>query len=133
MKNKYKILRKEFKKVLENAIVSADDNGKEICGLIVDNGYFLNLITLKNKIKKGGGFSFYYNEVRFIQKAINKMDLEIIGTFHSHPIGLPEPSKSDIYGALDDSFMLIIDVLGKNASLWYLKKYKKKKMQIEFI
>jgi hypothetical protein len=49
-------------------------------------------------------------------------DYEIMGPFYSHPVGLAEPGKSDIYYAVDDSLMLIFDVLGKTCGLWLIQR-----------
>lgn len=133
MKMTYNILKDEHKNILQNSIIASKKEGREICGFLVDNGYFLSLIEVRNKTKKGGGFSFYYNDVRNLQKAVNLLGHEIIGTFHSHPAGLSVPGDSDIEGALDDSLMLIIDVMDKKSDLWYIKDKKSRKMRIKFI
>ncbi len=81
---KLRLLKKQLIKMINEAVSFAGQNGQEICGLLVDNGYFIELIQVNNKVKIGGGFAFYANEIRFLQKAVDKMDHEIIGTFHSH-------------------------------------------------
>ena len=126
-------MKKQLSKMINEAVSSAGQNGREICGLLVDNGYFIELIQVNNKIKEGGGFAFYVNEIRFLQKAVNKIDHEIIGTFHSHPEYIAEPSDGDIQNALDDSLMLIIDVMDKEVELWHIKDHRKKKKQFELI
>lgn len=126
-------MKKQLNKMINNAVFSANQNGQEICGLLVDNGYFIELIKVNNKIKEGGGFAFYVNEIRFLQKAVNKMDHEIIGTFHSHPAYIAEPGDGDIQNALDDSYMLIIDAMDKEVGLWHIKDQKKRKKQFELI
>jgi proteasome lid subunit RPN8/RPN11 len=68
-----------------------------------------------------------------IQKAMEKMDHKIIGTFHSHPAYLPVPGDSDVKWASDSSFMLIIDVLGKKAGLWFIKNRKKREIEFDLI
>ena len=130
---KLRILKKQLLKMINEAVSSASQNGQEICGLLVDNGYFIELIQVNNKIKSGGGFAFYANEIRFLQKAADKTNHEIIGTFHSHPTYIAEPSDGDILSALDDSFMLIIDAMDKEVGLWYIKDQRKKKKQFELI
>ena len=44
----------------------------------------------------------------------------MVGTFHSHPVGLPEPGPSDIANAQHDSLMLIVDCLDKKWGLWHI-------------
>ncbi len=118
----------QIKKAVQDAISAAKNNGRETCGLLVDNGYFVELIPTKNKAKKGGAFAFYFSEIRQIQKAVNILNREIIGTYHSHPISTCEPGESDIVNAVDDSFMLIIDVMNEKIGLWKIKNKRAKKI-----
>ena len=133
MKNKYKISKSNLDRMIIEAVMAAKKNGLEICGLLIFNGYFIELVKVRNKIKRGGGFEFYVNDIRFLQKATKKIDHEIIGTFHSHPEYIAKPSESDIYNALDDSFMLIIDTVDQEVNLWHIKNLKKKRIQFELI
>lgn len=126
-------MKKQLGKIINEAVSSANQNGQEICGLLVDNGYFIELIQVRNKIKEGGGFAFYVNEIRFLEGAAKKMDHEIIGTFHSHPTYIAEPSDGDILNAINDSLMLLIDVMDKEVGLWHIKDQKKKKKLFELI
>jgi len=119
--------------MIDAAIHAAADGGKEICGLLVDNGYFIELIKTKNKRKTGGGFAFYSQEVRSIKVAAEKLGHEIIGTFHSHLLYIAAPGESDIANVVDDSLMLIIDVLEKKAGLWHIENQKAKKAQFILI
>ena len=127
---RYRLLKSQFDNASRLAGKSAKINGTEICGLLVDNGFFIELVHVRNKSRRGGGFSFYLNEIRAIQKMAKTFDHEILGTFHSHPVGLPEPGKSDRTYALDNSVMLIFDVMGKKAGLWRIKN--KKALPLEF-
>ena len=119
--------------MLKDAILTSKNNWTEICGLLVDNEYFLELIKVENKRKDPGGFSFYSNEIRLIEKATVKLNHKITGTFHSHPISIAEPGDSDVRSCVDDSLMLIIDVVEKNIQLWHIKDKKKKKVKHEYI
>ncbi len=40
----YKFLKSELDKFINKAILSAAKDGKEICGLLADNGYFIEII-----------------------------------------------------------------------------------------
>src|SRR5882762_644899 len=102
-----KFLKSQFKAIQSESRRLACSGGREKCGLILDNGYFFELIEVKNKIKRGGGCAFYFNEVRAISKWARLCRHNIVGTFHSHPVGLAEPGPSDLKNALDDSLMLI--------------------------
>ncbi len=119
--------------MIEDAVYNATQYGREICGLLVDNGYFTELIRVENKCKKGGGFAFYSGEIKSVQKAVLRLNHEIIGTFHSHPYDIAKPGDSDIRYAVDDSFMLIIDVTDKKAGLWHIRNQKIKKISFHLI
>lgn len=132
MKKKHRFLRRQVNETIRDAKLYASNRGQEICGLLVDNGHFVELIRVKNRTK-GGGFRFDSSEIAFIQKALKKMGHRIIGTFHSHPAYLPVPGDSDVKWAPDGSFMLIIDVLGKKVGLWFIKNRKKRRIEFELI
>lgn len=129
----YKLLKKDIDKLLEISKKAANNNSKEICGFIVDNGYFLELIHTRNKEKKGGKFSFYKSDIQNLQKATKVLNREIVGTFHSHPFGIAEPGVSDVKNTLDDSFSLIVDVMDQKIGLWHIKSLKKKKIRFKLI
>ena len=130
---KYKIWAAQLNEMIEESQLLASNGGKEICGLLVDNGYFIEMIRLKNKEKKSGGFSFYVKEAEFIEKACKRMNHEIIGTFHSHPYYIAKPGKADIAAAFEIEIMLVIDVMDKNARLWLINNKKLKELQFEMI
>src|SRR5271166_6668127 len=98
-----KFSRTQLERVQRQATKGAKSGGREICGLIVDNGSFWELVQVRNKSKCGGGFSFYVHEIRAVQKMARLCDHEIVGTFHSHPLGLANPGSSDLSNAVDDS------------------------------
>jgi proteasome lid subunit RPN8/RPN11 len=128
-----RLLRTSLDRASKRAKQAAKNNGEEICGLLVDNGYFLELVHVRNKCKTGGGFAFYINEIRAIKKMAIAFDHEIVGTFHSHPVGLAKPGKSDVYNAVDDSLMLIFDVFGKTCALWHIEGKAVKPVQFDVI
>ncbi len=134
---RYEMLHRLKKKQLQNLIsdsVSASTNkGREVCGLIVDTGYFLELIQVKNKIKRGGSFAFYVDEVNKIESAASILSYKIVGTFHSHPYYFAKPGESDLAAAEDGELMLIIDCLDKEAMLWKVKNKSAKKVKFELI
>jgi proteasome lid subunit RPN8/RPN11 len=119
--------------MMNEARIASKANGREICGLILSNSYFLELVQVRNKIKRGGGFAFYFSEVRAIRKFAELCKHEIVGTFHSHPVGLPQPGRADLYTAVDDSMMLIFDVIGGTEKLWHVKNRTAKQLQFSRI
>lgn len=129
----YKFVGEQLNNIITRASVAAEKGGNEICGLLVNNGYFIEVIETKNKIKRGGGFAFYAREIHYIESAVTILGHEILGTFHSHPMYIAQPSESDIANAVDDSLMLIIDVLDKNVGLWYIKDMKKTPLEMTII
>jgi|WetSurMetagenome_2_1015567.scaffolds.fasta_scaffold409783_1 proteasome lid subunit RPN8/RPN11 len=125
---KYRILNTQLRRIMAEARQAAK-GGMEICGLLIDNGYFIEMIGLTNKSKKVGKFSFSMKEADAIEKACKKLNHEIVGTFHSHPFSMAEPGDSDIAKAFDNEIMLIIDVINKEAKLWRLSNKKKKELR----
>jgi proteasome lid subunit RPN8/RPN11 len=107
--------------------------GAEVCGLILDNGSLCELVQVRNKVKRGGGFAFYFGEVRGIEKWAGLCNHKIVGTFHSHPLGLPEPGPSDLSNALEGDMMFIFDVLGRSARLWHIKNRKAKELRFRLL
>jgi proteasome lid subunit RPN8/RPN11 len=128
-----KFLKSQFERIQKEARRAAEPNGREVCGLILDNRVFFELIQVRNKTKRGGSFSFYFNEVRAVRNMAGLCDHEVVGTFHSHPVGAPKPGPSDVCNALDDSIMLIFDVMGRSASLWHIKDGESKQLPFSFI
>lgn len=93
-----------------------------MCGLLAFNGHFIELVQLKNKLKRGGGYQFDKNEYRNISRILKRMNHEIIGTYHSHPLYLAKPGESDIKHSVKPDYMLIVDVLGKKVKLCHISK-----------
>lgn len=120
----FRFLRNQFRQIEEEARRAASTNGREICGLILKTDSFLELIQVRNKAKRSGGFAFYFGEVRAVAKKASLKGHEIVGTFHSHPVGLPKPGRLDLCSTLDDSLMLIFDVTGNAVRLWHIKDQK---------
>ena len=108
------------------------DFGREICGFLIDNGYYLHLWLTKNRRKTPGGFSYYTGEVNELEKITKRLGIEIVGTFHSHPASEAVPGPNDVKYAENDSLMLIFDCIGNEGRLWHIKdgQYRKKKIEL---
>jgi len=131
MKNK--LIKKDIIQLIRKARAVARDNGTEIAGLLIHNGHFLEILETRNVSKKGGHFRFDERQIKAIKKAVKELDHEIVGTFHSHPAYFAKPSDTDIKWAVDDSLMLIIDCMDREARLWRIKNGKAREVSIEMI
>ncbi len=125
----YLVWYEDLRRVTNLAVQAAKRDGREIVGLIVDNGLYLELIDCQNKLRRGGGFAFYYPEVRRNVRAAELLGHEVVGTFHSHPVGLAEPGDGDIASAVRPSqLMLIIDCMTRKVALWRIKDGNARKL-----
>ncbi len=95
------LLRSEFARLLREA-TRLSRQGTEICGLLIDTGRHLRFLQTRNISPRRGGFAFSPREVRRVVAELKTSGHEVVGTFHSHPVGLPAPGPSDIENAVDD-------------------------------
>jgi proteasome lid subunit RPN8/RPN11 len=72
-------------------------------------------------------------EVCSLERAAEKLNLEVIGTYHSHTIWFAEPGDSDIAGTWDNSLMLIVDAMHKGIKLWRIKNGRAYHLSFETI
>lgn len=127
-------LKSEFHRLLREAVrVSRHVPGTEICGLLVDTGVHLSFIQTRNASARVGSFAFSPPEVRRIVAATKLLGQKVVGTFHSHPVGLPIPGKSDIYYADDDDLMFLFDCIGRDGQLWKIKSGKARRLDFGFL
>jgi len=130
---KIRLSRKDIKRTIRRAREAAQHNGREICGLLISNGHFVEILETKNASKVGGHSSFDPKQIQTIINAAKELNHRIVGTFHSHAAYLAKPGGSDIGGSLDDSLLMIIDCIGNEARLWRIKNGKAKSVKIETI
>ena len=95
------IVRKDIDRLIRSAKAAANIDGKEICGLLIHNGHFIEVIQTKNKLKRSGSYIFDAREIKQIENATHKLKHEIIGTFHSHPAADATPGARDISFAVE--------------------------------
>ena len=71
-------------------------------------------------------------EVKELEKITKKLGIQIVGTFHSHPVSEAVPGPNDVKYAENDSLMLIFDCVGNEGRLWHVKdgRYREKKMEL---
>ena len=133
MKTLWKIRRNDYKRLL---LLSRRETkrhfGREICGFLIDNGYYLHLWLTQNGRKTPGGFSYYTGEVRQLESITRKLGIEIVGTFHSHPTSEAVPGPNDVKYAENDDLMLIFDCIRNEGRLWQIKdgRYREKKIEL---
>jgi len=133
MRNSWKIRRSDYIRLLSlSRLETKRDFGREICGFLIDNGYFLHLWLTRNKRREPGGFSYYMREVKELESITKKLGIPIVGTFHSHPTSEAIPGPNDVKYAANDSLMLIFDCIGNEGGLWHIKdgRYRKKKIEL---
>jgi len=113
--------------------VATESSGTELCGLIIDTGCHLFFVKTRNISRKAGGFAFSGPDIRRIVAATKVLGQEIVGTFHSHPVGVATPGRTDIDNAVDDSLMFIFDCMGKKGRLWKIKAGKARPLSFGFL
>lgn len=115
------------------ALKQLANGGVEICGFLIDNGYFIEMIGLRNKSKEPGTFFVYLAEADAIEKACKELNHEIVGTYQSHPFFTAEPGASDLARAFDNEILLIIDVHKRDAKLWRVSNKKKRELSFSLL
>ena len=133
MPTRYRIRRTQLRDLIKGAVLASQNGGREICGLIIDTGYSLDLKQVQNKSKRGGRFAFYVNAVKGFEKAVSLLNYHIVGTFHSHPYYIAEPAGNDLTGSEDGELMLVIDCLNSQARLWRIQHGSPKSVKYELL
>jgi [CysO sulfur-carrier protein]-S-L-cysteine hydrolase len=129
-----RIIRQDLLQAIRKARkVARDEEGREICGLLVHNGHFIEIHETANIAEETGKFHFDMKQIKALKRAVGLLGHEIVGIFHSHPASEAKPGPGDLKGALDDSLMLIIDCIGSEALLWKIKDGKARKASVQTI
>ena len=129
----HRIGKTHYSEFLQHACRSAHETaGTEICGLIVDTGCQLSFVPVRNVSRRVGSFVLSRPDVRRIVAAARILGQEVVGTYHSHPVGVATPGRSDILHAVDDSLMFIFDCAGKTGCLWKIKDGKAQRLPFRF-
>jgi proteasome lid subunit RPN8/RPN11 len=123
----------ELNRLIRKARKLARDEGREICGFLVHNGQFIEMIEARNESKKMGNFKINEKQYKGIKTSIKTLHHELVGTFHSHPLSEAQPGNSDIRQSEDNSLMLIIDCIGNEATLWRIRDKKARKLKYKTI
>ncbi len=124
---------KELSRTIRKAKGLARKESKELCGFLVHNGHFIELIETRNESTEKGHFKINKTQYHRIKKAIKTVHHDLIGSFHSHPVSEAKPGPGDIKGSENNSLMLIIDCIGNEAKLWRIKDKKAREVKYKTI
>jgi proteasome lid subunit RPN8/RPN11 len=116
MSQRYGFLKSQLEREIQDAVDRAEDL-QEICGLLFDNGEYLDLVRCTNVSKSPASFELSPAQVERIVRERRSKGRQLVGTFHSHVASEAKPGKSDIRCALG-ALMLIIDVCDESGRLW---------------
>ena len=128
-----KLLRRHLKAAVREAVALARKNQRETCGLLIHSGYAIELVSVRNTARRPGHFVFDARQVRALQRAARLLGHEVLGTYHSHPVSPARPGRGDIEGTLNDSLMLIIDCIEREARLWHIHDGKARSVRYECV
>ena len=129
----HRLDKTHYAKLLRQACRSAREAaGTEICGLIVDTGFHLSFVQTRNVSRRVGSFVLSRPDVRRIVAAAKILGQEVVGTFHSHPVGVPTPGRTDIVHAVDDSLMFIFDCTERKGCLWRINAGRARPLPFNF-
>jgi proteasome lid subunit RPN8/RPN11 len=117
---------------MSKAVVRAKE-AREICGLLIDNGHFVQVRETRNISRRRGSFRLDMREINSLCRASEKLGLKVVGTFHSHIVWFPKPGPADIRGADDDSLMLILDSMDRRVGLWRIRHGRAYPRQFELL
>ncbi len=129
----HKFNKRRLREFVNNARRVAINSEREICGLLIDNGIFIDLVEVVNISKTPGSFQLSSRDASVKIRGAAALGYQVVGTFHSHPYWLAIPGESDIKGAENNSLMLILDCLGKRARLWRIKNRKKVELRFSLL
>ena len=109
---------------LRRLAATAQQNGqREICGLLVCGpDLVLSVLLTPNATNAPGSWEIPTATVREVRRLLTRTSLQVVGTFHSHPISPAVAGKSDLSRATLGSLMLIYDVCGREMKLWRVER-----------
>lgn len=131
-RQKMRLHRRELRRLMSRAVGKAG-RGWEICGLLIDNGYFLQMRETRNLSRKQGSFVLDFREINMIRRSSERLGLKVAGTFHSHISWFAKPGEADIQGADDGALMLVMDTMDKDVKLWRIRNNRACAVTFELI
>jgi proteasome lid subunit RPN8/RPN11 len=129
----HRFLKRQFRDLLRRAVRVAKSEQREVCGFLVENGFFLQTVEVKNVSRRRGNFVLSRTGARDVQRAASRLGSRVVGTFHSHVFGLAKPGESDIQGANRGELMLVFDTMDREARLWRIGNDRARELPFELI
>jgi proteasome lid subunit RPN8/RPN11 len=127
-------LSKRQRAKLHRLAYAAQQTGhKEICGLLaLSDGEYLQLHPILNENTCSYKYQLSRSAIREAQRKLKGRGLEVIGSFHSHPLGYAVPSQGDFASAFYKKLELIYDVCAREIKVWRLvSRHKCRATEIE--
>lgn len=91
----------------------------EGCALLIGiDGEVTEVVATTNVDASPTSFTVDPNQVLAAHNHAEQSGLELIGVAHSHPNGPPEPSVTDIAGALDPGWLYLIAGSDESLKAW---------------
>ena len=116
----FHIPSEEARKLHEAAYSAQQDGHREVCGLVLaDAEGTLRLVFMPNRAERSYRFERAWADIDRAKAELGPGE-EVLGSFHSHPIGTPIPSPGDREGGFVNGVELIYDVCGAEMRLWRL-------------
>jgi proteasome lid subunit RPN8/RPN11 len=99
---------------------------RECCGLVEglrdDGGFRVSAVhPARNLAMDADRFDLDPRDHLAASKVARSRGHEIIGCYHSHPAGRPEPSARDVAGADEENFLWLIAAGGELAAFVYFR------------
>ena len=88
---------------------------RECCGLIEGVRGDLRVVALhpaRNLAQRPDAFEIDPAEQFRLMRALRGSERTLIGCYHSHPYGLPEPSPRDVAGGAEEGFLWLVVGVG---------------------
>jgi proteasome lid subunit RPN8/RPN11 len=131
MKGPYKISYNARRRLHDRAHRAQQKGDLEVCGvLVVEKQQNLDLVFAKNHSSRSCRFEIDLDEVRDIRRDMKARGMTVVGSFHSHPVGLWMPGPGDCESAALNFLMLVYDVTGRQLASWRIVKAGERKTSV---
>lgn len=112
---------------LRRLAAAAQRNGhREICGIVACGpDRVLSVMLVPNGSTLPGHWEIPTVAVRELCRLLRRTQLNVVGTFHSHPISPAVPGSSDLRRATLGNLLLIYDVCGREMKLWRVDRTRR--------